>query len=784
MGKCYFNQDWLNDDRFVECVGREPNNPDTFFCRVCKQTCLIGQSGVKALTSHMKSGKHNKNFQAAKQSKSMFSFVSNSTRATLGPASSTASTTVPQSTFSTPSTNPVSAVRTLDAHISNDKVLSAEVRWVLHLVTSHCSARSSDDVSALFRSMFPDSGIAKRFQCARTKAGYMTTFGLAPAIRTELLKEVKNSDLYVLLFDESFNDEIQMKQMDKHIRYIADGLVTTRYLHSYFMGHAKAADLMKNIMDAISLCGNQNLLQLSMDGPNVNWRVFKDLTSELNKDHLRLPLNLGSCGLHIFHNAFKDGVKATGWDISSLLRAVYYLFHESPARREDFFNTSTTKSLPLPFCGHRWLENLDAAERCLTILPAVKKYVSACRSGKCEPLCKSYKVVADMVLEKLMAVKLKGFIFVAKILQPFLAKYQSNDPLVPYLASDIFSIVKRLFALVLKDDALSALTMEGTLDPGKLDKDLFKDKNSISLGYSADSDIKSLHHAKTVSERDILGIRIDFHRFVVAVISKIVDKSPLAFKLARDISCLDPGNFKKADAQTKFKALIQHLNKTRWISDDDVDSAEYSFSRLRDYPLPENLDGRLDRIINDLPLKDCPCLKRIFDISLVLSHGQAEVERGFSTNKEVTVENMKEESLIAKRLVCQYVQLHGGSPADMALTKALLSSCSGAYQSYKAALDARRQESEKEARSNKRKGKSEELGEMNAKKRKIERGIDLLIRRADDMVDDAEKHGSSATAHELVVQSNALRKEAKAKKSGLQELTASIQALEGELATL
>ncbi|KAK3800658.1 hypothetical protein RRG08_003065 [Elysia crispata] len=52
---------------------------------------------------------------------------------------------------------------------------------------------------------------------------------------------------------------------------------------------------------------------------------------------------------------------------------------------------------------------------------------------------------------------------------------------------------------------------------------------------------------------------------------------------------------------------------------------------------------------------------------------------------------MKEESLIAKRLVCQYVQLHGGRPADMALNKALLSSCSGAYQSYKAALEARRQ---------------------------------------------------------------------------------------------
>ena len=96
--------------------------------------------------------------------------------------------------------------------------------------------------------------------------------------------------------------------------------------------------------------------------------------SEMNKDHQHLPLNLGSYGLHILHNAFKDArVKASGWEISSMLRAVYYLFKESPAQREDFCNTSVTKSLPLPFCSHCWLENLDAAESCLTIINPIKQ---------------------------------------------------------------------------------------------------------------------------------------------------------------------------------------------------------------------------------------------------------------------------------------------------------------------------------------------------------------------------------------------------------------------------
>ncbi|KAK3756830.1 hypothetical protein RRG08_048876 [Elysia crispata] len=87
------------------------------------------------------------------------------------------------------------------------------------------------------------------------------------------------------------------------------------------------------------------------------------------------------------------------------------------------------------------------------------------------------------------------------------------------------------FALVLKDDALSVLTMEGTLDTGKLHKDLFKDKNSISLGHSADSDIKSLQQAKSDSERDddILGISIVFSQIRHGHHLKDHGQEPLGF---------------------------------------------------------------------------------------------------------------------------------------------------------------------------------------------------------------------------------------------------------------
>ena len=51
--------------------------------------------------------------------------------------------------------------------------------------------------------------------------------------------------------------------------------------------------------------------------------------------------------------------------------------------------------------------------------------------------------------------------------------------------------------------------------------------------------------------------------------------------------------------------------------------------------------------------EECADLYRVVKISLVLSHGNAEAERGFSVNKQILQDNMMERSLIAQRLLHQ-----------------------------------------------------------------------------------------------------------------------------------
>ena len=159
-----------------------------------------------------------------------------------------------------------------------------------------------------------------------------------------LLAELTEAPYLVLSFDKSFNPELQQEQMDFVVRYFAQGMVKTRYLTSAFLGHTRAEDLKLKFKEAVSDLNVKKLAQVSMDGPLV-------------------------------HGAFHSGMLKTSWGIDSVLKALHNLFSESPAKREDFIKLTRTETFPLPFCGHRWLENKQVAERALEIWPHITTYM-------------------------------------------------------------------------------------------------------------------------------------------------------------------------------------------------------------------------------------------------------------------------------------------------------------------------------------------------------------------------------------------------------------------------
>ena len=95
---------------------------------------------------------------------------------------------------------------TIDLMLNDSARRKSEIIWALKSVRSGYSNNSSSDINKVFSTMFPDSKIAQNFQLGPDKLKYICNFGIAPYFKDVLKEMLKKSDLYVICFDESFND--------------------------------------------------------------------------------------------------------------------------------------------------------------------------------------------------------------------------------------------------------------------------------------------------------------------------------------------------------------------------------------------------------------------------------------------------------------------------------------------------------------------------------------------------------------------------------------------------
>ena len=99
---------------------------------------------------------------------------------------------------------------------------------------------------------------------------------------------------------------------------------------------------------------------------------------------------------------------------------------------------------------------------------------------------------------------------------------------------------------------------------------------------------------------------------------------------------------------------------------------------------------------------------------LLLSYGQASVEHGFSINKEISVENMAEQTLIAQRVIKDHL-INVGGVTKVSLSKELLASASSARQTHQTFLEEKRKKVE-QRRGQKRAAVLEQLNDLKEQK--------------------------------------------------------------------
>lgn len=272
-----------------------------------------------------------------------------------------------------------------------DYVTRAEILWTVHTVMTHMSINAAAESVKLFSTMFEDSKTACEMSLQKTKISYFITHGLGPFFQNKLTETIKKCDFFVVGFDESLNKYAQKGQMDLFVRFWLsskeDSNVVTQYYNSAFLNHATAEILLDSFISSLKNLNLRKLLQVSMDGPNVNLKFLKLLKKYLADefDSCTQLLEIGSCGLQIVHNAFKTSFQAPNWNVKKFLIAIFFLFENSPARKGDYNETNKkVKDVAFPkrFCSTRWVENADVASHSLQILPQIRNYVKFVQEKK------------------------------------------------------------------------------------------------------------------------------------------------------------------------------------------------------------------------------------------------------------------------------------------------------------------------------------------------------------------------------------------------------------------
>ena len=148
------------------------------------------------------------------------------------------------------------------------------------------------------------------------------------------------------------------------------------------------------------------------------------------------------------HNSFKEAINSTAWKLSGVLSSLHELFKDVPARRQDYKDVTGHELYPLQMCSHRWVENLSVCERVIAIRRSIIQYVKAVKAKKvCRPTTKSFAVVEAWADDPLASAKLAFVASVARIIEPFLKKYQSDEPLITFFYEDILQMIKTLMSL-------------------------------------------------------------------------------------------------------------------------------------------------------------------------------------------------------------------------------------------------------------------------------------------------------------------------------------------------
>ena len=235
-------------------------------------------------------------------------------------------------------------------------------------------------------------------------------------------------------------------------------------------------------------------------------------------------------------------------------------------------------------------------------------------------------------------------------------------PMIPFLSTELDATLRQVMSLFFRGQVIEEATTPDKLlkiDLGK--RESMVDLQNVDLETAANS---ALNKSKVKDDLK-MKFRKDCVKILVKLIEKLKERSPLSYGVVRNAVCFVPSEMVNHGSTSELiaKNLIQKLYDLKLLSSQEAGKAKQEYQAFltsvavtdQDKFLSYDMDkNRLDSFLSGYMkgVAKFANLWKVCKIIFTLSHGQADIERGFSVNKELLIEDMKQKSLVSQRIVC------------------------------------------------------------------------------------------------------------------------------------
>ncbi|XP_050044186.2 uncharacterized protein [Dermacentor andersoni] len=578
-----------------------------------------------------------------------------------------------------------------------ENVTRAETVFALSVVSNSLPYTLGDVATATYPNMFPDSQIAKAFQCGRKKVSYIISDGLGPYFKAKVLEELAKPEVfYTVMIDETPVPEMKVQQLDVLIRYFSVNAqdVVVEHLQSFHMGHATADELFSCVEDALNELPKNNMLCFFSDGPNVMKSLKGKIKAELSPN----MIDIGECSLHKMHNAFATGLNTFCSEIECIVTDIHQYFRYA-TRHADIKDLQQKLGLPqLEFLRHvssRWLTLLPSIQRVLKLYDALKSFFSKAAEPRKSSSIRHNRL-ASAFSDNTLRARLLFVQNAAQLFDKFQTFFQSKEPLLHLFYDEIVAVVKQLMGRFLRQESFVDVTGFHLKNVQVESQANWKVKPELGLDTEKEMELWTPTQKK--------AFYVKTRAFYISCTKYLVSRLPLDNKVLFHSRFLKPGVVGD-HYTTSLRYIANALPQV--MPPSEVSSLTDEWLRLcceiSDWDVSTNV---VEHWVNVFALKmptgepKYPRLGRLVRAVLSLPHGNADCERGFSENKQALHHraSLSITSVSSLRQTKAYLKRYGGDVTKVPITRDLLKCVGKSYSGYR-----KRVEMEEESKSRKRK---------------------------------------------------------------------------------